>query len=196
MQIKRPFEIDCEDIVLREFQEAYVDGIYQMSLQPEIQEFLSDWVATREKRHEWMLQYDIPENDRFFQALPHISMLENDPLRLAIILKETDEFIGWIVSGFKDELPPPNREIGYGISNLHTGKGYATKATKALIKFLFEHSDTEELVATAVTYNEASNVVLKKCGYRFEGTTEIDQKPYNCYRLTKQECVTCPKKTE
>ena len=187
MQIKRPFEIDCGDIILREFQENHVEGIYTLSQQPEIQEFLSDWISTREQRHTWMLQYDIPENNRFFEALPNISELKDDPLRLAIILKETDEFIGWIVSGFKVELPPPNREIGYAISNTQTGKGYGTKASQALIQYLFEHSDTEELVATAVTYNVSSNRVLQKCGYQLEGEMMIDQKPYNCYRLTKQE---------
>ena len=134
MTFKRPFEIDCGELVLRAFQVEHVDGIYEMTLEPEIQEFLSDWVATKEQRHTWMLEYDIPENERFFEALPNISKMENDPLRLAIILKETDEFVGWIVSGPKDQLPPPNREIGYGISNKHTGKGYATKALSSVDK--------------------------------------------------------------
>lgn len=181
------FEIECGSLLLREFQLEHLDAIYNMTLEPEIQTFLPDWISTKEERREWLTQYDIQENRNFKEALPHILDLKDDPLRMVIIHKESCEVIGWIVSGFKDELAPPNREIGYAISNRHTGKGYATQATKGLIKFLFENSDTEELVATALTYNEASNRVLKNCGYKMEGTTEIDQKPYNCYRVTKSE---------
>lgn len=181
------FEILCDDLSLQTFQLEHLDAIYNLTLEPEIRTFLPDWISTKEQRLEWMIKYDIEENKHFIEALPNIANLKDDPLRLAIVLRESNEVIGWIVSGFKEELAPPNREIGYAISNQHTGKGYATQAARALIEFLFEKSDTESLVATARTYNEPSNRVLKNCGYRFEGTLEIDKEPYNCYRMTKSE---------
>jgi len=181
------FEIRYGDIILREFQLDHLDAIYNITLEPEIQTFLPDWISTKEQRQKWLETCDFEENQNFKTALPHILDLKDDPLRMVIINSATEEVIGWIVSGFKDELKPPNREIGYAISNKHIGKGYATQASKALIKFLFENTDTEELVATALTYNESSNRVLIKCGYKFDGITEIDQKPYNCYRMTKVE---------
>lgn len=180
-------DIDCGELLLSPFNLEHLDAIHQMTLEPEVQEFLSDWIATREQRYEWLTKYEIGENETFFEALPHIDHLAETPLRMAIIHKATGDFVGWIVTGFKTELPPPNREIGYAISNCHTGKGYATIAAKGMIQFLFENSETQELVATAVTYNVPSNRVLTKCGYHQEGTMDIDNKPYYYYRMTKEQ---------
>lgn len=179
--------IDCGELMLEPFNYSHLDGIQQMTLEPEVREFLSDWIATPEQRLEWLVKYELGENEGFFSALPDIDQLENTPLRMAIIHKATGDFVGWIVTGFKQELPPPNREIGYAISNKHTGKGYATIAARAMIRFIFESSHTEVLVATAVTYNMPSNRVLTKCGYHLQGSLDIDNRPYFYYRLTKNE---------
>ena len=95
------------------------------------------------------------------------------------------EWNGWIVSGYKEELPKPNREIGYAISNNMTGRGYATEAVDGLINFIFRNTTTPELVATARDYNLSSNAVIKKNGFIFEHEQEMDGHNYYCYRLKK-----------
>ena len=181
------FTIECEDIVLREFQLEDLDSIYNITLQREIREFLPDWIATKEKRREWLTKYEINENKEFLNSVPNIPNIKGHALRLGIILKEKNELIGWITSGLKDELPPPNREIGYGISKEYTCKGYATQAAKGLIKYLFENTNCEVLNATALTYNISSNKVIQKCGFSLMGTMEIDGKSYYYYKLNKSE---------
>jgi len=172
--LRNIFTIECKDIVLREFQLEDLDAIYNITLQPEIREFLPDWIATKEKRREWLTKYEIKENKEFLESVPNIPNIKRHALRLGIILKEKNELIGWITSGLKDELPPPNREIGYGISKKYTRKGYATQAAKGLIKYLFENTNCEVLNATALTYNTSSNKVIDKCGFRLMGTIKID----------------------
>ena len=184
---KNVFQIECEDIILREFQLEDLDAKYALTLQPEITEYLPDWIATKEKQREWMVNYEINENKEFIESIPNVPNISRHALRLGIILKETEEFIGWICSGLKDELPPPNREIGYAISKYYRGKGYATQAAKGLIRYIFEYTNIEVLNATALTYNTPSNRVIQKCGFKLIGTIVIDNQEYYHYKLLKND---------
>lgn len=182
------FKIECKDIVIRPFQVGDAKWKYQLSLEPEIQEFLPDWIASRDTHEEWLIKYEIPENEEYFSVMPEITNIDkNKALRFAIVLKETQEFIGWIVSGLKEGLPEPNREIGYAISNKYTKKGYATQAVLGFVGFLFKNTNTKILNATARDYNFASNKVIQKCGFQMQGKVEMDGHVYNWYRLNKED---------
>jgi ribosomal-protein-alanine N-acetyltransferase len=184
---RKVFTIECKDIILREFQLEDLDEIYALTLQPEITEFLPDWIATKEKRREWLINYELNENSEFLEAVPNVPNIKGHALRLGIILKETNELIGWICSGLKDELPPPNREIGYAISKYYRCKGYTTQAVQGLIKYMFENTNIDVLNATALTYNTPSNRVIQKCGFRLMGNMEIENQEYYYYKLSKSE---------
>lgn len=176
------FKIEGNRIDLREFQISDLDAIYNITLQPEIAEYLPDWIAGKEQRREWLIKYEIPENRAFVESIPKIGA---NILRMAIVLKETNEVIGWIVSGNKDEVPEPNREVGYGISNKFTGKGYATEAVKLLSSFIFENTDTEELIAIVLPRNLGSNRVIQKSGFKFINVIKVKGEDFNYYRLKK-----------
>ncbi|HWL23775.1 MAG TPA: GNAT family N-acetyltransferase [Ureibacillus sp.] len=179
------FTIDCGDIYLREFQVEDVDAIYEITSQPEVYEFLPDWKTSREQRLNWVTNYEIPSNKSFLAAVPNIE--DQRYLRLGIILKETDEFIGFIYTGIKEGLPEPNREIAYGISKHYRNKGYTSKAAKGLIQYLFENTNVKTLNAVAVIQNVSSNRVIEKNGFQFQGQVEIDNELHNHYTLHKSE---------
>ena len=60
--------------------------------------------------------------------------------------------------------PSPNREIMYAISNKHQNHGYATKATKGLIDYLFKETNLIVLNAITLINNVPSNKVIKNAG--------------------------------
>lgn len=182
--MKKVFTIECKDIVLREFQAEDLEELYALTLQPEITDFLPDWKSTKEQRKNWLVKYNIKENKDFFEAVPNTN---GYCLRLGIILKETNEFIGWCCSGIKDELPYPNREIAYAISKNHRSKGYTTQAAQALIKYLFDKTDVEVLNAIALPHNFASNKVIQKCGFNYIGDIEVEGQQFKYYKLNKNE---------
>lgn len=184
---KNVFTIECTDVVLKEFELEDLDEIYALTLQHEITDFLPDWIATKDKRREWLVNYEIKENIEFLEAVPYIPNIKGHALRLGIILKETNEIIGWCCTGLKDELPPPNREIGYAISKDYRCKGYTTQAAQGLIKYLFENTNVEELNAIALTYNTPSNRVIHKCGFNFISSIEIENQEFYHYKLSKCE---------
>ncbi|KTD85647.1 GNAT family N-acetyltransferase [Paenibacillus etheri] len=181
------FTIECKDILLREFRVEDLDEFHALTMQPEIIEFLPDWNVPKEQRLDWLINYEIKENQQFLQAVSADGNIGELRLRLGIILKETGEFIGWCCTGMKDELPAPNREIMYAISKDHRGKGYTTQATKGLIKYLFEYTSTDVLNAIALIQNTSSNRVLQKCDFDFINEITIEHDNYNYYQLSKRK---------
>lgn len=181
----KPFTIECEDILLREYRMEDLDAIYQITHEPEIRAFLPGWDVSREQRQEWLINYEMVENQQFLKAVIDGGDVEQLRLRLAIILKETGECIGWCNTGPKEELPLPNREIMYGLSNRYYNKGYTTQAVQALIRYLFQYTREHELNAVAVLHNHASNRVIQKCGFEYVGEIELDRERHHHYKLRK-----------
>lgn len=181
---KEVFPIDCKDIVLREFRLEDLDELYNLTLQPEITDFLPDWIGTKDQYKKWLEEIYIKANKEFLKAIPNI---ENEGLIFGIILKGTKEFIGWCFTALKDELPCPNREIGYAISKYHRNKGYTTQAVEGMIKFLFKKTNVEVLNALALTYNIPSNRVIQKCGFKYINEIKIDDRKFHYYRINKNE---------
>ncbi|MES9706717.1 GNAT family N-acetyltransferase, partial [Bacillus toyonensis] len=159
------FRIDCGDIYLQEFTMKDTESIYKISNQPEIEKFLPDWKSTKEQRVNWIINDEIPANKAFLEAVKTTNNIDNHMLKLGIFKQATNEFIGWCCTGIKEELPSPNREIMYAISSEYQNNGYATKATKGLIDYLFKKTNVNDLNAIALIKNVPSNKVIEKCGF-------------------------------
>jgi len=179
--------IECQDIQLREFRVDDLEAIYDLTQQAHIREFLPEWNVSREQRLNWLTNYETIENRQFFKAVAEGGDVQELRLRLGIISKETGEFIGWCYSGIKEELPSPNREIAYALSNQYQNKGYATQAAQGLITYLFENTKVEELNAVALQRNLPSNKVIQKCGFAFLDDVEINSEAYRYYKLYKRD---------
>jgi hypothetical protein len=82
------FRIECEDIVLREFQEDDLEDFHALTWEPHFHAYLIGWNVAREQREEWFLQYEIPENKRFLDAAAHDGDIRELRLRLGIILNK------------------------------------------------------------------------------------------------------------
>ena len=133
--------------------------------------------------------YEIPANKAFLDAVKTTNNIDNHTLKLGIFKKATNELIGWCRTGMKEELPSPNREIMYAISNEYQNHGYATKATKGLIDYLFKETNLNVLNAIALINNVASNKVIEKCGFIYKSQQRIENQIYNHYILRKSEWI-------
>lgn len=182
---KNIFTIECRDIILREYQVEDLDELQNITWQPHFYEFLIDWNVSKEQREDWIKNYEIPDNERFLDAVSKDGDIGELRLRLGIMSKDFGQFIGICGTGILDKVSPPNREIFYGISNEHRNKGYTTQAAKGLIKYLFDKTNVEELIAIAQIRNLPSNKVIQKCGFEIQNEIEINNKKYNYYKLRK-----------
>lgn len=93
---------------------------------------------------------------------------------LAIILKETKEFIG-IVSLYDVSKPDKKTMIGYWIGKKYRGRGYAKEAVKKMIDFSFESLELNKISAKTMAENEKSKCLLKKMGFEKIGTKKWDK---------------------
>lgn len=86
-----------------------------------------------------------------------------------------------------DGIPEGDIEIGYILKKSAWGKGYATEACMRLLKFAFEVSPLEEIVAVIDPDNVASQRVLEKSGMISQGLIPAYTGHYPGYRITRQQ---------
>jgi RimJ/RimL family protein N-acetyltransferase len=86
-----------------------------------------------------------------------------------------------------DELPDVEIEIGYILKRSAWGKGYATEACARLMRFAFEQTALEELVAITDQENKASQHVLRKCGLVDEGLRPAFAGNYPGFRISRRQ---------
>jgi [ribosomal protein S5]-alanine N-acetyltransferase len=106
-------------------------------------------------------------NARDFIALVEDDLSKNRGLHLGVFLRENDALCGG--AGLMIEAEHRRAELGYWIGVPHWGKGYATEAATALVKYGFEHLGLHRIFAGHFAGNSASAAVLRKIGMRHEG---------------------------
>lgn len=113
---------------------------------------------------------------------------------LAITLKPSDELIG-AMSLTKISHFNGTGTIGYWLAEDFWHKGIATEAAKRIIEFGFNELGLRRINIEAATVNTASNNVIKKLGFVFEGIERAGHKvkstgkifDINKYGMLKEE---------
>ena len=102
----------------------------------------------------------------------------NDPdvFRWSLFLKETGECIGkYSCQDGPHEETPEIRDVGWYINPKHNGKGYGTEAAKAMIDYMFNECEIDEIRTGAAIINPASWKIMEKLGFeRLPETRMID----------------------
>jgi RimJ/RimL family protein N-acetyltransferase len=84
-------------------------------------------------------------------------------------------------------------EIGYALGVDSWGRGYATEAGRAMLRFGFEHVGLAEIIAVAYPANTASRQVMQRLEMTYEGETD---RYYDTllvlYRLTRDAYTPSP----
>ena len=106
-------------------------------------------------------------------------------LCLAIIYKETNEFVGWCGldhTNQKDADPA----LFYLLKASYWGKGLATEAAGALLDYAFTQLDLASIHAGAAPENLASKRVMEKIGMKYQG---LDDEGGYSFTMTRDEFV-------
>ena len=83
--------------------------------------------------------------------------------------------------------PAGDIEVGFNLVERAWGKGYATEACSRIVRFAFEETSLDEVVATLDDGHVASKNVLEKCGFRLRGRRRAYAVDGPDYRLTRSE---------
>ncbi|MCR5148854.1 MAG: GNAT family N-acetyltransferase [Eubacterium sp.] len=89
--------------------------------------------------------------------------------RWAVVEKKSGECIGQIAYFLVDKFNSWG-EIEYCIGSAYQGKGYATEATKSIIRYGFDKIGFNKEQICVRPSNIKSKKVIEKCGFEYEGT--------------------------
>ena len=95
--------------------------------------------------------------------------------------------------GLRVEAEHARAEIGYWIGVPFWGRGYATEAAAAVVRFGFEEQSLNRIFAQVFSRNRPSARVLEKAGFRHEGTLRQHLRKWGelvdleCYGILRQD---------
>ena len=84
-------------------------------------------------------------------------------------------------------LPEGEIEIGYFLKPTAWGTGYATEAVERVLRFVFEDSPLEEVVAVIDHENNSSRRVLEKSGFLNTGIRHAYGEDIPGFRITREQ---------
>lgn len=150
-------QIQTERLILRKFDYSDTDDMLKYWIaDPKIQSMYCEPVYTTKQEVAELLSKYIG------------SYKNEDYYRWAIVLSDTNECIGQIAY-FMVDNKNHFAEIEYCIGGKFQGNGYATEATKGVIKFGFEEMSLHKVQICHMSTNEPSKKVIEKCNLTFEG---------------------------
>ena len=103
--------------------------------------------------------------------------------RWAVIDKENRRLIGLCGLRQLDDTP----ELFYLFAKASWGKGFATEAASAALRYGFEEHKFERIIAVIRPGNTISQKVVKKIGMRYENEVNHDGVDGVCYVATRNE---------
>lgn len=151
--------LETERLFIRELSIMDVDAMFEMDSDPEVHKYLGNKPIHKKEE---ALAYI--ENTRK-------QYKENGIGRWAMILKETNEFVGWTGLRLYSEYTFNNHtnfhDIGYRLLRKHWGNGYATESAKACLKYAFDTLQLENVYGITELENEGSHRILLKIGLNY-----------------------------
>lgn len=150
--------IETERLLLRRFEYADADSMLRHWIADEkIQSMYAEPVYSTKEEVKGLLDIYIGSYEKA------------DYYRWAVIEKKSGRCIGQIAY-FLVDSKNHFAEIEYCIGSEFQRKGYATEAAKAVIKYGFDKINLHKVQICTRTLNKASQRVIEKCGFTYEGT--------------------------
>ncbi|CAM1339091.1 GNAT family N-acetyltransferase [Tenacibaculum aestuarii] len=175
------FYLETERLILREFRESEIEGIFELDSNAEVHKYLGNNPITTYKQAEDIIT--------FFEE----QYKERGIGRFAAFEKESGEFIGWsglkLNTGEKEELNGFTDfiDIGYRFIPRFWGKGYASESAFACLDFGFKEMNYDIIYGAADVENIGSNKILQKIGLQFVNEFGFKGVDVNWYELKKSD---------
>ncbi|MFI5132913.1 MAG: GNAT family N-acetyltransferase [Chitinophagales bacterium] len=161
--------IETDRLLLRTFTIDDASLIYNLNLDPDVIRYTYDPIKDIEHARQVLEQTILPQYALYNHG------------RWAVHLKPNLEFMGWC--GLKYIPQREEIDLGYRFKKQFWGKGFATEAAFACIKYGFEELNLNCIIGRAIPDNTASLKVLEKCGMTFLEEEMVDGYPARTYEI-------------
>lgn len=145
--------LETERLIIRKFKKE------------DLKSALKNWASIEEVQ----VNYGEPTFTNLIDLEKLFEKYYHEDYRFAIINKENMECIGQIAYFLVDENNH-FAEIEYCVGTAYQNKGFATEATKEIIRFGFEEMKLHKVQICHRPVNVKSKRVIEKCGFIYEGT--------------------------
>lgn len=158
------FKIETERLVLRNFRTEDGDDVMKFWGDPEVMEYCYGG-SNREHIESAIVFYGRCQEKKGFSVY-------------AVTIKETGEVIG--ACGFNPTKDESEIELIYHYKKVAWGRGYATEAGKACIKYAEDNCKNINLITASVDpRHEASMKILEKVGFKHTHSEYCDKTNLN-----------------
>lgn len=160
--------IETPRLLIRGLMPEDEQGMFEMDSDPEVHRYLGNRPCTS------------IDQTREYIATIRQQYADNGIGRWAVVLKETDEFIGW--TGFKRITEPVNKHVhhldfGYRHLRRFWRQGYAYEAAKAALDYGIEVLGFWDIYGMTDVDNTASRRLLERLGFRLMEIFAYDAPP-------------------
>jgi RimJ/RimL family protein N-acetyltransferase len=121
-------------------------------------------------------------------AVDFVRAIAGDKPETVFLVENNHTPIGMVGVDWREPSTP---ELGYWLGVEYWGQGFGTEAARAVIDFIFEAFDAEQMISAARVANPSSRNVLEKCGFQWSGV-ELHRfealgssTPVDCFRLSR-----------
>jgi len=160
---------------LRRWRDGDVAALAAINADPEVMR----WIGDGSVRDRAATGEEIAASERLWRA--------RGIGRFAVEVRDTGELAGLTGMAVPDDVPDvmPAVEIGWRFARAHWGRGFATEAARAALRFAFTDGGLDRLVGVHVVGNDASARIMLKLGMRFRlATTEtVYGRPVHVYEI-------------
>lgn len=170
--------VESERLLFRPIEISDADALFELDSNPNVHQYLGNNPLTSVD-----------------QVLGYISSVQKQYVdngigRFAVVLKESNEVIGW--AGLKFITEPENNhvnfyDLGYRLQEKHWRKGYALEAAKAWRDYAFNEINIPIIYASAHIDNVGSNHILQKIGMQQNGQFYWEDLRCNWYELKNEK---------
>ncbi len=166
--------IETNRLLLRTFTSDDAPLLYELNLDPEVIKYTGDPMKDIDHAKEVLEQIILPQYALYNHGRWAVHTKTGlNPMAIG--------FIGWC--GLKFRADRNEIDLGYRFLKTAWGKGYATEAAFACIKYGFEKLNLQRIIGRAMPDNIASLNVLKKCGMVYIGDEIVDEHPAKTYEI-------------
>ena len=164
--------IETERLILRPFELSDIEAAYELNLDREVSKYTGDGgVVSKQEIERRIVEHVLGDYKKYGYG------------RLAVEFKGESSFIGFAGLKYLDDLNEV--DLGYRFAQKYWGKGIATEAGKACIKYGFKTLDLQKMIAMVLPANKGSIRVLKKLDFQFEKEFMEDGMLAHQYTLRK-----------
>jgi len=155
-------QLKTRRLLIREFTQDDYLGVHAYASDPEVTRFM-EWGP------------NTPEETRAFLSRAAEHQRENPRFNYTLAIEHPQDGVIGGCGVYVTSLQNRNASIGYCLSRLHWGRGYATEVASKLIAYGFEALGMHRITATCDPRNTASWRVMEHSGMRREGLLREDK---------------------